>query len=149
MTSAPRWARWVVRLPGPSIDSSTMRGPASGAGRSAVTGPRVTWLRSAVALEQSELVVGGIGHAALDCVGVTVQARVGHPDQRRAGVRSRRRGARVDIRGDGLQSGNRLQRGIDRATGVLAPHPHQLLDLVPQPGDLAPGVALAGRYLDQ
>ena len=50
-----------------------MRKPASGAGRSAVTGPQVTCRRSGVALEQAELIIGGVGHAALDRVGMTVK----------------------------------------------------------------------------
>src|SRR5438477_125017 len=148
MTSAPRSARWVVRLPGPSIDTSTMRKPASGAGRSAVTGPQATWRRSGVALEQAELIVGGVGHAALDRVGMTVKARVGHRNQRRANEGGRRWGARVDVRGDDLKPGHRPQRRVDRAAGVVALDPHELLDLVPQPDDLAPGHALAGRSLD-
>src|SRR5438552_15927746 len=98
MTSAPRSARWVVRLPGPSIDTSTMRKPASGAGRSAVTGPQVTCRRSGVALEQAELIIGGVGHAALDRVGMTMKTRVGRRDQRRAHERGRRRGAGGGVR---------------------------------------------------
>ena len=147
MTSAPRSARWVVRLPGPSIDTSTMRRPASGAGRSAVTGPQATCRPRAhpafgasdrvQLVEQAQLIVGRVGHAALDRVGMTVQARVGHRDQRRARERCRQRGARGDVRGDDLQPGHRLQRRVDRPR-ARSPRlvANEFLDLAAQPGDL-------------
>ena len=96
MTSAPRSARWVVRLPGPSIDTSTTRRP--GERSRSVQRPRgrnlvscAASLRSCPRLQQPHLVVGGVGHAALDGVGVAAQASVGERDQRRARAYDRRR----------------------------------------------------------
>ena len=97
-------------------------------------------------MQQAHLVVGGVGHAALDRVGVTGQPRVGRARRARPRVLRRRRAARVEVGGHDLQLGDPRQRGVDRVASVdVAFDPYEILDLGSQPVDLVAGVVFVLR----
>src|SRR5262245_38151183 len=135
MTSAPRSARWVVRLPGPSIETSTTRRPARGAGRFTA--------RKLIREQQPHLIVSRVGHAAFDRVGAPIQETVGKVDERARELRVPRRLVGVEVRADDLEARHGAQRRIDVVDASRAfGSGDELRDLAVQTRDLFAAAAL-------
>src|SRR5689334_11952592 len=113
MTSAPRSARLVVMPPGPSIETSMIRKPASGAASCGVdmaadasgdAGPSSErW--SGLAEEAAHRRFRRVEEAALERVAHRPHSLVGQRHERAVDAGPTRRVARVDVGGDDLELG--------------------------------------------